>query len=271
VTNPRWKLERAVVASELPGPARHVLLTLAVYADWPAGTTPAQHTPSLSTLAKATGLSRSTVALHLNTLETSGWVRRIRPTVARAWADKERTCYRLTVPGTSPGDGLVRETDQSDERTSPGDGPGLVREPDGTSPGAGHDPDLDQTIQTKEQHVAPKSTRGTRVPDDFAVTPPMRAWYREHTPGVDIAIETANFVDHWRAAAGAKATKADWTAAWRTWMRNAQKWKAERASNGHATTGANRHVDQLTPEQRAARNPFASATRASEVTPGRAR
>ncbi|MDG4788099.1 hypothetical protein O7626_19495 [Micromonospora sp. WMMD1102] len=62
----------------------------------------------------------------------------------------------------------------------------------------------------------------------------MRAWYREHTPDVDIAIETANFVDHWRAATGAKAIKADWIAAWRTWMRNAQKWKTERAGNGNS-------------------------------------
>ncbi|MET7752598.1 hypothetical protein [Micromonospora sp. NPDC005367] len=71
------------------------------------------------------------------------------------------------------------------------------------------------------------------MPEDFAVTAAMRQWHREHAPTVDIAIETANFVDHWRAASGTKAIKADWTAAWRTWMRNAQKWKTERASNGH--------------------------------------
>ncbi|HEX6968302.1 MAG TPA: hypothetical protein VF174_05765, partial [Micromonosporaceae bacterium] len=80
--------------------------------------------------------------------------------------------------------------------------------------------------------AAPRETRGkrgTRIPDDFAVTPLMRTWHREHTPDVDIDVETANFVDYWRAKPGKDAIKADWIAAWRTWMRNAKKWQGERA------------------------------------------
>lgn len=46
----------------------------------------------------------------------------------------------------------------------------------------------------------------------------MIAWAREHTPLVG-AVDTANFID-WHTSKG--TTMADWTAAWRTWMRKSQ-------------------------------------------------
>lgn len=61
----------------------------------------------------------------------------------------------------------------------------------------------------------------TRLPADFTVTPEMVAWARANVPHVDGKRETEQFIDHWNAASGAKARKLDWTAAWRTWMRNA--------------------------------------------------
>ncbi|SCL12804.1 hypothetical protein [Micromonospora inyonensis] len=112
----------------------------------------------------------------------------------------------------------------------------------------------------------PTTTRGTRISGDFDVTPAMRAWAREKAPNVDVAVETANFVDHWTSKAGKDAVKNDWTAAWRTWMRKAQQWKTDRAQTGGSrTTGANRHVDRRTD------NPFAggaNATVASQHTGG---
>lgn len=68
----------------------------------------------------------------------------------------------------------------------------------------------------------PAKRRATRIPDDFTVTPEMRQWAAEHTPGVDIDHETAKFRDH--AHANGRTLK-DWTAGWRNWMRNAAKWQ----------------------------------------------
>lgn len=67
--------------------------------------------------------------------------------------------------------------------------------------------------------------RGTRIPDDFAVTPEMVAWAREKTPTVDGARETEKFINFWQAKSGKDATKLDWVATWRNWMLTA----AERA------------------------------------------
>jgi hypothetical protein len=49
----------------------------------------------------------------------------------------------------------------------------------------------------------------------------MRSWAAEHVPGVPVDAETENFRDHHRAKGSAMK---DWTAAWRTWMRNAVKF-----------------------------------------------
>ncbi len=51
----------------------------------------------------------------------------------------------------------------------------------------------------------------------------MVAWGEENFPNVDGEKETAKFIDHFRAASGANAVKKDWIAAWRNWIRRAEK------------------------------------------------
>lgn len=63
--------------------------------------------------------------------------------------------------------------------------------------------------------------RGTRLPDDFAVTPDMVAWASDKTPQVDGRHETEKFVNYWSAVPGAKGRKTDWAATWRNWMLSA--------------------------------------------------
>ncbi|MFE9955859.1 hypothetical protein [Micromonospora sp. NPDC005299] len=154
----RWEFERAVLGSDLPAPARLILLALAVLADWPGGVIPAKFSPSLSTLQVMTGLSRSALATHLNAMERSarrdGWVVRARPTKRQAQMEKERTRYRLTVPA-SAGDGLASAPPGL---ASAGDGLGLVREVDRASAGGGHKPDHFQTYsQTAAKQQSPNA------------------------------------------------------------------------------------------------------------------
>ena len=94
----RFAYERAVRDSELPPPTRHLALTLATWADVTTGIIPDEYMPSLTRLARATGLDRSTVRRHLDRLEAEGWVERHRPSVAEARRQKKRTRYRLLIP-----------------------------------------------------------------------------------------------------------------------------------------------------------------------------
>lgn len=71
---------------------------------------------------------------------------------------------------------------------------------------------------------APPRRRGTRISPDFTATADMIAWAKKNTPSVGAA-ETATFVDYWLGESGARASKLDWVAAWRKWMRTAQERK----------------------------------------------
>lgn len=77
-------------------------------------------------------------------------------------------------------------------------------------------------------------TRGTRLPEGWE--PPesdIRAMH-EQFPWVNLRAEHEKFCDYWRGLAGQRATKVDWIATWRNWMRRAAEETPQR--NGHAIT-----------------------------------
>lgn len=83
------------------------------------------------------------------------------------------------------------------------------------------------TPEPEPEPVLLARKRATSTPDVFPLTEALRAWGRDHCPHViDPAAETAQFLDYHR---GKGSTQKDWTATWRTWMRNAEKYARERA------------------------------------------
>lgn len=95
------------------------------------------------------------------------------------------------------------------------------------------------TTSTKEI-----STRGTRVPDSFAITDEMREWAKTNVPLVNVDAKLPEFMDYWRGVAGAKGVKRDWIAAWRNGMRKQQEF-AERDLAKTPAQPRSRTVDQL--------------------------
>ncbi|RTY75536.1 YdaU family protein [Pseudomonas veronii] len=72
--------------------------------------------------------------------------------------------------------------------------------------------------------VQPKASKGTRLAKDWTLPEAWRTWAleaRAELGSAGIDLEADKFRDHWHAATGAKATKADWLATWRNWIRNA--------------------------------------------------
>lgn len=72
--------------------------------------------------------------------------------------------------------------------------------------------------------VQPKASKGARLAKDWTLHEAWRTWALEAradlgVPGIEL--EADKFRDHWHAATGSKATKADWLATWRNWIRNA--------------------------------------------------
>jgi uncharacterized protein YdaU (DUF1376 family) len=86
---------------------------------------------------------------------------------------------------------------------------------------------INQELLTTNQEPKPKElaapaskTRGTRLPDDWVLPTELAEWAIRERPGYPILLEAAKFRDFWLAKSGKDATKADWPATWRNWVRN---------------------------------------------------
>ncbi len=84
--------------------------------------------------------------------------------------------------------------------------------------------------------------RGTRLPEDFTVTPEMVAWFHERCPGLDGKTETEKFRNYWRAKTGQAATKLDWPATWRNWMLSAWERLPSRPAGGQSRSTTDERV-----------------------------
>jgi hypothetical protein len=85
--------------------------------------------------------------------------------------------------------------------------------------------------------------RGTRIPDDFTVTPDMVTWAHTRCPHVDGRTETEKFINYWQAKSGRDATKLDWAKTWRNWMLTAAE-RTGKPPNGHRPSTTDQRVAQ---------------------------
>lgn len=85
----------------------------------------------------------------------------------------------------------------------------------------------------KTTKTTKRSTAGTTIPDDFAMTEGMRNWARGKQFPFDVELETERFINYWQARSGKEAEKRNWDAAWRTWMLNDRYRAPAPAPQGH--------------------------------------
>ena len=82
-------------------------------------------------------------------------------------------------------------------------------------------------VESTQTRSRKKST--TPVPDTFIVTEDLTSWANEKGICADLQTETDNFLDYHKAR---DSRFVDWTAAWRTWMRNTKKYNSVNGTNG---------------------------------------
>ena len=81
--------------------------------------------------------------------------------------------------------------------------------------------DSGSLLSTEPPTVPKRKPPATACPETMTITDSMKAWAKDHTPAVDSFFQTEAFLDFHRSKGNVFK---DWEAAWRTWMRNAQKW-----------------------------------------------
>jgi hypothetical protein len=72
--------------------------------------------------------------------------------------------------------------------------------------------------------------RGTMLDPEWMPTQSTIDGIKAECPRVDIKTEHRKFVDYWTAKTGRDATKLDWDATWRNWMRNARPTQSSTGS-----------------------------------------
>lgn len=88
------------MASALPTLSKTLMLVLCTRINAKAGTILPEHQPSLSWLARAGSMCRTSVRVHLRLLETEGWVTSFPPPIDAQRREHARTRYELHVPGS---------------------------------------------------------------------------------------------------------------------------------------------------------------------------
>ncbi|MFE2772264.1 helix-turn-helix domain-containing protein [Microbacterium resistens] len=182
--------------------------------------------PSQATIAEESGLSERTVRSMLRELEQLGVIQRMRRTSGkRGRGNRLPDGYTLHPNGSVD---LSAESAGSNEQPEADDvQPATERDATGNERHGTHLYKA-EPVEVEPVEVAPRK-RGSRIPDPFVLTAEMKAWAASEVPGLDVAAHTREFVDYWRAETGAKASKADWVATWRNWMRKAHRWNAPRS------------------------------------------
>lgn len=235
-------MEWVLLHSDTTGTDRLVLLSIANHADRNG----AGAYPSAATIAAEANVHRVTAFRSIERLESMGAIEvvhgggRHRPNTYRIVTDKGSQ----TTTVSPPENGSALTTDSEPETVAetvaldPGNGSAETR--NGSAEGSKTvalslpEPTTNQKQPTTEPSFPPSpSKRGCRLPEDFALSNDLRRWAAQECPTVAVDSETAKFRDYWRAKAGKDASKLDWPATWRNWIRNAAERQAK-TTNGHS-------------------------------------
>lgn len=107
--------------------------------------------------------------------------------------------------------------------------------PETVAPGTGEQGNRGTEEQGKRDLAAqaqPPKNRATRITSDWMPDRPVIEAMKTERPDVDFDAEHRRFIDYWLGKSGRDATKVDWNATWRNWIRNARA--PSTAPNGRA-------------------------------------
>lgn len=211
-----WALEQRLVMAPT---ARHVLLCLANYAD-KAGR---GAFPSANSLSEDTGLAVRTIRTALESLREAGAISLGNQAIAAAYIDRHDrrpVVYDLLMQrGADAAPGIERgASDDATGCSSQHSGVHLTTE---RGAAAAPNPPINHQLPVNKQKSG--SAKGSRLAADWTIPSEWIEQSAANHPEFDqqalLAI-AEDFRDYWTAKTGAQATKLDWHATWRRWMRN---------------------------------------------------
>ncbi|WP_019224107.1 DUF1376 domain-containing protein [Bartonella rattaustraliani] len=98
-----------------------------------------------------------------------------------------------------------------------------------------------KNVLKKTKHS--KAHRGGRLPKDFE--PDFDFAIQEGLPPERVKVEIAKFRDYWSSKSGANATKLDWQATWRNWVRNSKDFNKPSQGVNYGKQGSNQGNEKI--------------------------
>ena len=194
--------------------------------------------PSIARLERDTGLDRKTIQKGISNMIACGLlsdtgkrvgstnkVRVLRMNIGEEQSQKRDDLQADNHPkngnvpksGNNPKNGTLNDP-KNGMQNHPIEPPNESLPPSGVSARATAAPSPEIPDLPPEPPPPAKPKRKQPLPDDFAVTDAMRAWFAAQGFGFALQGEHERFCDYWR---GRGEPMKDWEAVWRNWMRKA--------------------------------------------------
>lgn len=100
-----------------------------------------------------------------------------------------------------------------------------------------------ETTQDVPRATRSAEQRGTRLAEDFSLSPDLRLWAESNATHVDLDLALAEFQDYWRGVPGQRGRKCDWAATFKNRLRELEGRKgngSNKSSNGFTTANERR-------------------------------
>lgn len=113
-------------------------------------------------------------------------------------------------------------------------------------------PDIMSAKSILESKITPSATqkppkggeRGSRLPDDWALTPDLIDYASQHGYSAHEAeFISHRFENHWRAATGRAARKTDWRRTFQNWVTNEKRWQVQQGAAAWRKTHASHETN----------------------------
>lgn len=203
--------------------------------------------PSIDSVARKCNVSRSTVKSQLRRLAEQGVLtaQRRKKTTDDGSQTNDTNLYQIHVselqkslstegennPRSKSDLGQNNAGGRAKSDPKPSLDPSVKRSINPIIPFSNSEPVCEPETKPQESMAQPAKTKrktATALPAEFSVTDAMHDWYAKQGFTLDVHDAT----NQWADAMIARGSKyADWVAAWRNGMRNANKWAAERGGN----------------------------------------
>jgi len=90
-----------------------------------------------------------------------------------------------------------------------------------------------------------RGTKGSRLSADWVLPKDWEDWAKQERPDLNLRSVGEQFRDYWSAKAGSGATKLDWQATWRNWVRNQRQERINLADIAKVTVPSRMERDPV--------------------------